>query len=253
MPLLEKNGFGFKAEDVLSLITPKTRLIIINSPANPTGGIVEKAEIDRLVAGLEKFPDVAIMSDEIYSEMLYDGKIHTSLLKYPQLADRLIMLDGWSKTYAMTGWRMGYSVWPKHLIDQATRLAINCHSCVNAPAQWAGVAALTGPKDEVAKMMVAFDERRRFVVGELNKLPGVSCITPYGAFYAFPNVSGTGFKSKELELKLLDEAGVASIAGTSFGAHGEGYIRISYANSIENIGEAMKRIGKWLNANRKAA
>lgn len=253
MPLLEKNGFGFKAEDVLSLITPKTRLIIINSPANPTGGIVEKAEIDRLVAGLEKFPDVAIMSDEIYSEMLYDGKIHTSLLKYPQLADRLIMLDGWSKTYAMTGWRMGYSVWPKHLIDQATRLAINCHSCVNASAQWAGVAALTGPKDEVAKMMVAFDERRRFVVGELNKLPGVSCITPYGAFYAFPNVSGTGFKSKELELKLLDEAGVASIAGTSFGAHGEGYIRISYANSLENIGEAMKRIGKWLNANRKAA
>ncbi|HWU00759.1 MAG TPA: pyridoxal phosphate-dependent aminotransferase [Terriglobales bacterium] len=253
MPLLEKNGFGFKAEDVLSLITPKTRLIIINSPANPTGGIVEKAEIDRLVAGLEKFPDVAIMSDEIYSEMLYDGKIHTSLLKYPQLADRLIMLDGWSKTYAMTGWRMGYSVWPKHLIDQATRLAINCHSCVNASAQWAGVAALTGPKDEVAKMMVAFDERRRFVVGELNKLPGVSCITPYGAFYAFPNISGTGFKSKELELKLLDEAGVASIAGTSFGKYGEGYIRISYANSIENIGEAMQRIGKWLAANRKAA
>jgi aspartate/methionine/tyrosine aminotransferase len=253
MPLLEKNGFGFKAEDVLSLITPKTRLIIINSPANPTGGIVEKAEIDRLVAGLEKFPDVAIMSDEIYSEMLYDGKVHTSLLKYPQLADRLIMLDGWSKTYAMTGWRMGYSVWPKHLIEHATRLAINCHSCVNAAAQWAGVAALTGPKDEVAKMMVAFDERRRFVVGELNKLPGVSCITPYGAFYAFPNISGTGFKSKELELKLLDEAGVASIAGTSFGRYGEGYIRISYANSIENIGEAMQRIGKWLTANRKAA
>ncbi|TXH36119.1 MAG: pyridoxal phosphate-dependent aminotransferase [Rhodospirillaceae bacterium] len=253
MPLLEKNGFGFKADDVLSLITPKTRLIIINSPANPTGGIVEKAEIDKLVAGLEKFPNVAIMSDEIYSEMLYDGKVHTSLLKYPQLADRLIMLDGWSKTYAMTGWRMGYSVWPKHLIEQATRLAINCHSCVNAAAQWAGVAALTGPKDEVAKMMKAFDERRRFVVGELNKLPGVSCITPYGAFYAFPNISGTGFKSKELEVKLLDEAGVASIAGTSFGAHGEGYIRISYANSIENIGEAMKRIGKWLDANRKAA
>jgi len=253
MPLLEKNGFGFKADDVLKLITPKTRLIIINSPANPTGGIVEKDEIDKLAAGLEKFPDVAIMSDEIYSEMLYDGKVHTSLLKYPQLADRLIMLDGWSKTYAMTGWRMGYSVWPKHLIDQATRLAINCHSCVNAAAQWAGIAALTGPKDEVAKMMKAFDERRRFVVGELNKLPGVSCIVPYGAFYAFPNISGTGFKSKELELKLLDEAGVASIAGTSFGAHGEGYLRISYANSIENIGEAMKRIGNWLQVNRKAA
>ena len=252
LPLLEENGFGFKAEDVLSRITPKTRLIIINSPANPTGGIAAKAEIEKLVAGLEKHPNVAIMSDEIYSEMLYDGNVHTSLLKYPQLADRLIMLDGWSKTYAMTGWRMGYSVWPKQLIEHATRLCINVHSCVNAAAQWAGVAALTGPKDDVAKMMKAFDERRRFVVGELNKLPGVSCITPLGAFYAFPNVKGTGFKSKALEVALLDEAGVASIAGTSFGAYGEGYLRISYANSIENIGEAMKRIGTFL-AKRKAA
>ncbi len=252
LPLLEENGFGFKADDVLSRITPKTRLIIINSPANPTGGIAAKAEIEKLVAGLEKHPNVALMSDEIYSEMLYDGNVHTSLLKYPQLADRLIMLDGWSKTYAMTGWRMGYSVWPKQLIEHATRLCINVHSCVNAAAQWAGVAALTGPKDDVAKMMKAFDERRRFVVGELNKLPGVSCITPLGAFYAFPNVKGTGFKSKALEVALLDEAGVASIAGTSFGAYGEGYLRISYANSIENIGEAMKRIGTFL-AKRKAA
>ena len=252
LPLLEENGFGFKADDVLLRITPKTRLIIINSPANPTGGIAAKAEIEKLVAGLEKHPNVALMSDEIYSEMLYDGNVHTSLLKYPQLADRLIMLDGWSKTYAMTGWRMGYSVWPKQLIEHATRLCINVHSCVNAAAQWAGVAALTGPKDDVAKMMKAFDERRRFVVGELNKLPGVSCITPLGAFYAFPNVKGTGFKSKALEVALLDEAGVASIAGTSFGAYGEGYLRISYANSIENIGEAMKRISTFL-AKRKAA
>src|SRR6201986_1815589 len=141
LPLLEENGFGFKAEDVLSRITPKTRLIIVNSPANPTRGIAMKGEIQKLVAGLEKHPNVAIMSDEIYSEMLYDGNVHTSLLKYPQIADRLIMLDGWSKTYAMTGWRMGYSVWPKHLIYQATRLAINCPSCVNASAQCAGVAA----------------------------------------------------------------------------------------------------------------
>ena len=147
---------------------------------------------------------------------------------------------------------MGYSVWPKSLIEHATRLAINCHSCVNAAAQWAGIAALTGPKDDVAKMMKAFDERRRFVVAELNKLPGVSCITPYGAFYAFPNIKGIGLKSKQLEVSLLDEAGVASIAGTSFGAHGEGYLRISYANSIENIGEAMKRFGSFL-AKRKAA
>src|SRR5215475_6451346 len=252
LPLLEENGFGFKAEDVLSRITPKTRLIIINSPANPTGGICVKAEIDKLVAGLEKHPGVAIMSDEIYSEMLYDGNVHTSLLKYPEIADRLIVLDGWSKTYAMTGWRMGYSVWPKALIDHATRLCINVHSCVNAAAQWAGIAALQGPRGEIDKMMKAFDERRKFVVAELNKLPGVSCITPLGAFYAFPNVKGTGFKSKALEVALLDEAGVASIAGTSFGAYGEGYLRISYANSIENIGEAIKRIGSFL-AKRKAA
>ena len=252
LPLLEENGFGFKAEDVLSRITPKTRLIIINSPANPTGGIAAKAEIEKLVAGLEKHPNVAIMSDEIYSEMLYDGNVHTSLLKYPQLADRLIMLDGWSKTYAMTGWRMGYSVWPKSLIEHATRLCINVHSCVNAAAQYAGIAALQGPRGEVDKMMKAFDERRKFVVAELNKLPGVSCITPLGAFYAFPNIKGTGFKSKALEVALLDEAGVASIAGTSFGSYGEGYLRISYANSIENIGEAIKRIGGFL-AKRKAA
>jgi aspartate/methionine/tyrosine aminotransferase len=152
----------------------------------------------------------------------------------------------------MTGWRMGYSVWPKQLIEHATRLCINVHSCVNAAAQFAGIAALQGPRGEVDKMMKAFDERRKFVVAELNKLPGVSCITPLGAFYAFPNVKGTGFKSKALEVALLDEAGVASIAGTSFGAYGEGYLRISYANSIENIAEAMKRIGTFL-AKRKAA
>ncbi len=252
LPLLEKDGFGFKAEDVLSRITPKTRLIILNSPANPTGGIAEKAEIDKLVAGLVRHPHVAIMSDEIYGEMLYDGKIHTSLLRYPEIADRVILLDGWSKTYAMTGWRMGYSVWPKALIDHATRLCINVHSCVNAAAQWAGIAALQGPRGEIDKMMLAFDERRRFVVAELNKLPGVSCVTPYGAFYAFPNISGTGLKSKALELALLDEAGVAAIAGTSFGAYGEGYLRISYANSIANIAEAMRRFAAFL-AKRQAA
>jgi aspartate/methionine/tyrosine aminotransferase len=253
LPLVEENGFAFKAEEVLRLITPRTRLIILNSPANPTGGIATAEEVEKLVAGLERHPDVAVMSDEIYSEMLYEGRRHVSLARYPELKNRLILLDGWSKTYAMTGWRMGYSVWPKNLIEHATRLAINCHSCVNAAAQWAGLAALTGPKDEVAKMMAAFDERRRFVVAELNKLPGVSCITPYGAFYAFPNISRTGFKSKQLEVSLLDEAGVASIAGTSFGSFGEGYLRISYANSLENIAEAIRRMGRFLEANRRAA
>jgi aspartate aminotransferase len=252
LPLLEKNGFGFSAEDLLSRITDRTRLIIINSPANPTGGVTADAEVEKLVKGLEKFPNVAIMSDEIYSEILYGGRQHLSLLRYEQLRDRLIMLDGWSKTYAMTGWRMGYAVWPGKLAELATRLAINCHSCVNASAQYAGIAALTGPKDDVAKMCKAFDERRRYVVDALNKLPGVSCVDAMGAFYVFPNISRTGLTAKQVEGGLLNDAGVATIAGTSFGSYGEGYIRISYANSLENIAEAMRRFGDWL-AKRKAA
>jgi aspartate/methionine/tyrosine aminotransferase len=246
LPLLEKDGFGFSAEKLLSLITPKTRLIIINSPANPTGGASSKDEIEKLVKGLEKWPDVAILSDEIYSEMLYGGRQHTSLLRYPSLAERVIMLDGWSKTYAMTGWRMGYAVWPKALADHATRLAINCHSCVNAAAQWAGIAALKGPKDDVARMMKAFDERRTIIVKELNSLPGFSCVDPHGAFYAFPNIAKTGISSKKLELALLEEVGVAIISGTSFGSYGEGYVRFSYANSVENIHAATGRIREWL-------
>jgi aspartate/methionine/tyrosine aminotransferase len=246
LPLLEKDSFGFSAEALLSRITAKTRLIIINSPANPTGGASSKEEIEKLVKGLEKWPDVAIMSDEIYSEMLYGGRQHTSLLRYPSLADRVIMLDGWSKTYAMTGWRMGYAVWPKALAEHATRLAINCHSCVNAAAQWAGIAALKGPKDDVAKMMKAFDERRTIIVKELNDLPGFSCVDPHGAFYAFPNITKTGIPSKKLELALLDDAGVAVISGTSFGSYGEGFVRFSYANSVENILEATNRIRGWL-------
>ncbi len=246
LPLLEKDGFGFSAEEVLTRITPRTRLIILNSPANPTGGTSSAAEIEKLVKGLEKHPQAAILSDEIYSEMLYDGRRHVSLLTYEELRDRVVMLDGWSKTYAMTGWRLGYAVWPGTLAEQATRLAINCHSCVNAAAQWAGIAALQGPKDDVARMMAAFDERRRIIVKELNSLPGVSCIEPSGAFYAFPNVSKTGFASKKLELALLEEAGVAVIAGTSFGSFGEGYIRFSYANSVENIRAATARIRVWL-------
>jgi aspartate/methionine/tyrosine aminotransferase len=252
LPLLEKNGFGFSADDLLSRITDRTRLIIINSPANPTGGVTADAELEKLVKGLEKFPNVAIMSDEIYSEILYGGRKHLSLLRYEQLRDRVIMLDGWSKTYAMTGWRMGYAVWPGKLAELATRLAINCHSCVNASAQYAGIAALTGPKDDVAKMCKAFDERRRYVVDALNKLPGVSCVDAMGAFYVFPNVSRLGLTAKQVENGLLNDAGIATIAGTSFGSYGEGFIRISYANSLENIAEAMRRFGDWL-AQRKAA
>src|SRR5581483_626000 len=188
IPIREANGFAFGAEETLALITPKTRLIILNSPANPTGGVTPKAEVDKLVAGLAKWPDVAIMSDEIYDHMTYDGETHVCLLSYPSIRDRLILLNGWSKTYAMTGWRLGYAIWPGKLYDYARKLAVNLHSCVNAAAQYAGLAALTGPRDEVVKMVAEFDRRRKVVVEGLNKLPGVSCAVPKGAFYAFPNV-----------------------------------------------------------------
>ena len=252
VPIREENGFAFSAEETLSLITPKTRLLIVNSPANPTGGVTPKAEVDKLVAGLAKFPDVAIMSDEIYDQMLYDGEKHVCLLSYPEIRDRLILLNGWSKTYAMTGWRMGFSVWPKPLYENARKLAVNSHSCVNAPAQWAGLAALTGPQDAVAMMLAEFDRRRQAVVKGLNGLPGLSCIVPKGAFYAFPNVSQTGWKAKKLASALLEDAGVATIGGPDFGVHGEGYIRLSYANSLPNIERALERMGAFL-AKAKAA
>jgi aspartate/methionine/tyrosine aminotransferase len=242
IPLREENGFAFDPAEVLSRVSPRTRLIILNSPANPTGGSVSMEAVDALVAGLSRWPDVAIMSDEIYSRMLYDGRRHVSLLAYPELKDRLILLDGWSKTYAMTGWRLGYSVWPAALIAPATRLAINCHSCVNAATQFAGIEALRGPQDAVDKMVAAFDERRQVIISELNTVPGFRCSVPTGAFYAFPNITATGLSAQALQDKLLDAAGVATIAGTSFGSFGEGFLRFSYANSIDNIRQAMGRI-----------
>ena len=186
------------------------------------------------------------MSDEIYDQMLYDGEKHVCLLSYPEIRDRLILLNGWSKTYAMTGWRMGFSVWPKPLYENARKLAVNSHSCVNAAAQWAGLAALTGPQDAVAMMLAEFDRRRKAVVKGLNALPNVSCVVPKGAFYAFPNVSKTGWKAKKLASALLEDAGVATIGGPDFGVHGEGYIRLSYANSLPNIERALERMGEFL-------
>ncbi len=246
IPVREENGFAFSAEETLALITPRTRLLIINSPANPTGGVTPKAEIDKLVAGLAKWPDVAIMSDEIYGQMTYDGLAHQTLLAYPEIRDRLILLDGWSKTYAMTGWRLGYSVWPQKLYDNARKLAVNSYSCVNAPTQFAGIAALTGPQDAVRAMVAEFDARRKIVVEGLNRLPGIRAAVPKGAFYAFPNVSATGWKAKALANALLEDAGVATIGGPDFGVHGEGYIRLSYANSAANIERALQRIGDFL-------
>lgn len=249
IPLREAQGFAFSADQVLGLLSPNTRLIILNSPANPTGGAVPEEEFDRLIAGLADRPDVAILSDEIYSRLLYDGRAHVSLLRYPEIADRLILLDGWSKTYAMTGWRLGFAVWPESLVEGATRLAVNSHSCINTAAQFAGIAALEGPQDSVARMRSAFDARRRVVVDGLNALPGVSCVAPGGAFYAFPNITGTGRTAKALQSALLEEAGVATIAGTSFGHVGEGYIRVSYANDLASIETALARMGALLAAN----
>ena len=246
IPLHESAGFSFSAEEVLEKITPRTRLLIINSPANPTGGVVPRHELDRLVAGLERHPQVAILSDEIYGEILYDGAEHVSLLGYPSTRERLILLDGWSKTYAMTGWRLGYGVWPESLIGPAERLAINCHSCVNAAAQFAGIAALTGPRQPVNRMVAAFAERRQMIVSALNSLPEFRCAQPGGAFYTFPNIAGTGCDARTLQGQLLEKVGVATIAGTSFGEFGEGYLRFSYANSREAIGEAIERIRRFL-------
>jgi len=246
VPIREENGFAFSADELLSLITPRTRLVIVNSPANPTGGVTPKAEIDKLVKGFERFPDVAIMSDEIYDQMVYDGEEHVCLLSYPSIRDRTILLNGWSKTYAMTGWRLGYSVWPGKLYEYARKLAVNSFSCVNAPSQYAALEALTGPQDAVATMVAEFDARRKLVVDGLNKLPGVSCIVPKGAFYAFPNIGDTGWKAKPLASALLEDAGVATIGGPDFGVHGEGYIRLSYANSSENILKALDRMKGFL-------
>ncbi len=251
VPIREANGFAFSADETLALITPQTRLLILNSPANPTGGVTPRAEIERLVKGLAKHPQVAILSDEIYDVMTYDGEKHCSLLQYPDIRERLIVLNGWSKTWAMTGWRMGWSIWPNsresaNLYDKVRKLAVNCWSCVNAPSQYAGIAAIDGPQDDVVKMMAAFDRRRKLVVDGLNKLPGISCITPKGAFYAFPNVGKTGWQAKKLASALLDEAGVALIGGPDFGVLGEGYIRLSYANSEENITRALERMKAFL-------
>ena len=243
----QSNNFSFKAEQILEKITPSTRLIILNSPGNPTGGVVKQKEVDALVRGLEGFPEVFILSDEIYSRLIYGSTKHISLLSYPSIRNRLILLDGWSKTYAMTGWRIGYSVWPKDLIEIVTRLAINNHSCVNAPTQFAAIEALNGPQKSVQKMISAFEERRKIIVKELAKINGFNCSNPTGAFYVMPSIADTGLSSKQLQDGLLEKAGVATIAGTSFGEYGEGFLRFSYAASKEQILESMKRINEFLN------
>jgi len=251
--LSEERGFEFDPEVVLAQCNERTRLIVLNTPANPTGGVISRGALDRFVAGLERFPRIAILADEIYGRLTYAPAQHHSLLAYESIRERVILLDGWSKTFSMTGWRLGFGVWPKALIEHAERLQINSNSCASAPVQRAGIAALRGPQDAVDTMLRAFDERRRAIVAGLNDIPGIRCVTPQGAFYAFPNITGTGKTSKELEQQLLLDAGVATVAGTAFGRFGEGYLRFSYANSLEKIEEALKRVRITLSADPKGA
>jgi aspartate/methionine/tyrosine aminotransferase len=247
LALRESDDFAVTADALAEAITAETRLVILNTPGNPTGGVIPRAEMDRIAEVLARNPQTAVLSDEIYGRLTYDGQEHASLLAYPELRDQVIGLDGWSKTHAMTGWRLGFGVWPQALVADAERLAINSHSCVNTAAQYAGLAALTGPQDHVGAMHAAFDDRRRALVQRLNAIDGISCRSPGGAFYAFPNITATGYSAKQLETALLEEAGVATVAGTSFGAAGEGYLRLSYANTRENVLAAAERIDAWLN------
>jgi len=246
--LHETRGYAFDAEDVLGKITDNTSLIIINSPANPTGGITPKAELDKLVKGLAAFPHVTLLSDEIYDRLAFDG-VPVSMLSYPEIADRLIVLNGWSKTYAMTGWRAGYAIWPDALSDYADRLAVNIHSCVNAPTQYAALAATTGTQDCVEEMRNAFARRAALICDGLNAIAGIACPMPKGAFYAFANISQTGLDAKRFQNTALEDYGVALIAGTSFGALGEGYVRLSCANSDEAISTALGRLSQMVGDN----
>ena len=241
IPLLENKGFSFDTEELIELINKNTSLIIINSPANPTGGVISYEILRKLVKKLEEFPDICVLSDEIYSQILYDQKFY-SMLQFEALRDRLVVLDGWSKTYAMTGWRIGYGIWPKKLVDKATRLNVNSVSCTNAATQYAAIAALKGPQDQVKQMVNEFYSRKNIIVKETNQIPGISCSIPEGAFYIMPNIRETGLDSKKMENVLLEKLKIATVAGTSFGSFGEGYIRLSYANSQKNIIRALKRI-----------
>ena len=244
--LTEDKDLKFSADKILSLITEKTRLLILINPNNPTGSFVEKSEIDKLAKGLEKHPHVTILSDEIYSRQVFDGKEMPTFFNYPELRERLIVLEGWSKAYSMTGWRLGWSFWPQNLIEHVNKLLINSVSCVNAAAQYAGIAALDGPDDSIHQMMEKFTARRDMIYKGLNDLPGVECSLPGGAFYAFPNIKGTGMSGAEFCEKAMHEAGVAIVPGTAFGQTCQDYVRFSFAASRDNISQALDNIKKML-------
>ncbi len=245
IPVREENAFELDIEELEGLFSRRTRLLILNSPANPTGGVLGERQLKGIARILKRYPDAMVLSDEIYSRITYGAKV-CSLSQFPGLKDRLIILDGLSKTYAMTGWRLGFGAAPRPLIAAMSRLATNSHSCTASFAQQALIAALEGPQEPVRRMVREFDRRRKTIVAGLNEIPGFSCRMPAAAFYAFPNIRGTGMKSKALADLLLEKAGVACLPGTSFGSHGEGYLRFSYANSVANINKGLGRIAAAL-------
>jgi len=242
LTLREERGFAFDPDELLALLTPRTRLIILNTPHNPTGGMLDRQTLE-VVAAAARERDIPVLADEIYSCIYYTGE-HASIYSLPGLAERTILLDGFSKTYAMTGWRLGYGVFPPALVPHVERLMVNSVSCTASFAQRAGLVALRGPQDSIAAMVAEFRRRRDVVVAGLNAIPGIRCLEPPGAFYAFPNVSALGLSSEALADRLLQEYGVATLAGTAFGRAGEGYLRLSYANSLPNLEKALARIAE---------
>ena len=247
LPHRMENNFSFDAEELLSLVNEKTRLIIFNSPANPTGGVVPKSEYIKLIKGLEKYPNVYILSDEIYSRILFDDNAHISLMSFPEIRDRVIVLDGWSKTYSMTGWRLGYGIFPKKIFNYAEKLAINCHSCVTTAVQLAGVEALKGTQEHVLKMIEEFNLRRNFLTENLNSIKNIKCIKPGGAFYVFPEIKKSNMSSKQISDHLLENMFLATVPGSAFGQNGEGFLRLSYASNMDNLKEAIECLKKFMN------
>ena len=242
LPLLEEKEFSFSVDDLRDRVSDRTRMIILNSPQNPTGGVLSKEHIEA-VAQISLERDIIVLTDEVYSRILYAGE-HESILSIPGMQDKTILLEGFSKTYAMTGWRMGYGAMPETLAEQVAKLMVNSNSCTASFTQIAGIEALTGPQDESEKMVTEFKIRRDAIVEGLNSIEGISCLSPHGAFYVFPNVKEVPVDCAKLQDYLLDEAGVACLSGTSFGEYGDGYLRFSYANSVENIKEALQRMEK---------
>jgi aspartate aminotransferase len=245
IPIRMERDFRLDVEELASLITPRTRMIVINSPANPTGGVLTRGDLER-IAELAQRHDLVVLADEIYGRILYDGTEHVSIASLPGMADRTIVLDGFSKTFAMTGWRLGYAIVPPSLVQMYGQLIINSISCAPTFAQVGAVEALRGPQDDVEAMVVEFRARRDLIVDGLNAIPGIRCLRPTGAFYAFPDVSGTGLTGAELADRLLHEAGVCVLAGTAFGGAGRDHVRVSYANSRENLTLALERIRSFV-------